>query len=116
MRPLACQLAQEVDLSKYQAAYDSNNIRIKPPSHEIMDLTPPRCKHTFAPHLDPSLIINDEATFEALTGIDWTSITLQMADDNEPAQDDPEASTSRHHDDSNPPGQNPSGTKVGSKE
>ena len=72
MRPLASQLAEETDLSKYQAAYDSKNICIKPPSHEIVDLTPPRRKHVFAPDLDPSIIINDEAVFEALTSINWT--------------------------------------------
>ena len=70
MRPLACQLAQGLNLTKYQLAYDSNNTRIKAPSHVVVDLTPQRRKHMFAPDLDPSLILNDEATFEALTGVD----------------------------------------------
>ena len=43
---------------------------IVPPSHDVMDLITPRRNHTFASDIDPSTILNDEATFEALTGID----------------------------------------------
>lgn len=99
MRPLACQLAQGLDLNKYQPAYDSLNIRVKPPSHPVTDLTPQRRKQLFAPELDPSIIINEEATFEALMGIDWTSDDLQMADNEEPAQDDPARSSSKQQKD-----------------
>jgi hypothetical protein len=95
MRPLACQLAQGLDLNKYQPAYDSQNIRIKPPSRPVLDLTPQRRKQLFAPELDPSIILNDEANFEALTGINWTSDGLQMPDDEEPAQDDSAPSSSK---------------------
>jgi hypothetical protein len=116
MWPLACQLAQELDLTKYQPAYDSNNTRIKPPSFDIVDLTPQRRKHIFASDIDPSLALNDEATFEALTGIDWTSDNLQIASNEEPARDNPEASTARCQDDVNPAGHNLDGSKAGSKE
>lgn len=92
MRPLACKLAEESDLSKYQLAYNMENTRIRAPTHDVVDLTPPTRKHTFAPDIDPSPIINDEAIFKALTGIDWTSADLQMVDDEEAAQDDGEPS------------------------
>ena len=70
MRPLACKLTQELELSKYQPTYDSNTAKIEPLSHDVVDLTPPRRKHTFAPGLNLSLSFNDEAIFEALTNID----------------------------------------------
>ena len=60
-----------------------------------MDLTPPTRKHTFAPDVDPSLIINDDTIFEAFTSIDWTSPDLQMGEEEEPERDDPECSTRR---------------------
>ena len=47
MRPLACQLAQELDLKKYQLVYDINNTRIKPPAFDIVHLTLQRRKHIF---------------------------------------------------------------------
>ena len=40
MRPLACQLAQELDLQSYQPANDGNNKLIKLPSFDIVYLTP----------------------------------------------------------------------------
>ena len=49
MRPLACQLAQEADLSKYHVGYDRNNVCMKMPTHDIMDLTTQRRKHIFTP-------------------------------------------------------------------
>ena len=80
-------------MNNYTTAYDSNNQKIKPPSHDVVNLIPPRRKHIFAPHIDNYIILNDEATFEALTGIDWTTADLQMMDEEEPTQDDPELST-----------------------
>ena len=73
MRPLACKLAEETDLSRYQPTYNMENTKINAPAYDVMDLTPPTRKHTFAPDVDPSPIINDEAIFEDLTGIDWMS-------------------------------------------
>lgn len=95
MRPLACKLAEETDLSKYQAAYTMDNEKVKAPAYEVVDLIPPTCKHTFSPDVDPSPLIDDEAIFKALTGIDWTSPDLQMGEEEEPEQDDPESSTRR---------------------
>ena len=88
---MACKLVEELNLNKYTPAYDDNN-QIKPPSHDVMDLIPPKRKHTFAPDVDPSLIFNDEATFKALTGIDWTTADLQMINEEEPVQYDPQSS------------------------
>ena len=44
-------------------------------------------------------IINDEAIFEALAGIDWTSPDFQMGEEEELEQDDTESST--RHDEGN---------------
>ena len=90
---VACKLVEELNFNNYTAAYDSNNQKIKPPAHYIVNLIPPRRKHIFAPGVDYSIILNDEATFEALTGINWTTADLQMIDEEEPARDDPESST-----------------------
>ena len=81
---MACKLVEELNLNNYTMAYDSNNQKIKPPSHDVVNLIPPWCKHIFAPDVDHYIILNDEATFEALTGIDWTSANLQMAINEEP--------------------------------
>ena len=48
--------------------------------------------------------MNDEATFEALTDIDWTSDNLQTAGEGERAQDDPVTSSTRCQDDVNSAG------------
>ena len=66
---MACKLVEELDLNKYTTTYDDNNNKIVSSSHDVVDLTPPRCKHIFAPDIDPSLILNDEATFEVLTAM-----------------------------------------------
>ena len=61
MRPVACKLVEELNLNHYTTAYDKNNNKVKPPTHEVIDLVPPRRKHTFTPDLDSSIILNDEA-------------------------------------------------------
>jgi hypothetical protein len=95
MRPLASQLAEETDLSKYQAAYTKENAKVKAPAYEIVELIPPIRKHTFAPDVDLSTLIDDEAVFQALIGIDWTSSDFQTMEEEEaePAQGNPESST-----------------------
>ena len=69
MRPLASQLAEETDLSRYQVAYISENSKVNALSYNVVDLIPPTRKHTFAPEIDPSKIIDDKAEFQALTGL-----------------------------------------------
>ena len=63
------------------------------PSYKVKDLIPPIRKHTFAPEVDMSKLIDDEAEFQALNGIDWSSPTLQEVEhDEETERDDLEAS------------------------
>ena len=69
MRPLASLLVEETDLTKYQAAYTAENQKMPTPAYKIADLIPPIRKHTFAPEIDPSELIDDEAKFHALSGI-----------------------------------------------
>ena len=89
---VACKLVEELNLNNYTTAYDENNKKIPPPNYNVVNLIPPRRKHIFAPDVDHSIILNDEATFEAFTSIDWTTADLQMIDEEEPAQDDPQSS------------------------
>ena len=96
MCPLASKLAEETDLSHYQPVYDSDHKRLPAPTHDVEDLILPIRKHTYAPDVDPSNLISDEAVFQALTGIDWATIDFQplgREDEDEPAQDDPQPSS-----------------------
>ena len=63
------------------------------PSYKVMDLIPPVRKHTFAPEIDPSGLIDDEAEFVALHGFDWSKPNFQtVEEEEEPTRDEPEAS------------------------
>ena len=93
MRPLARKLAEETYISHYQPVYDCDNKRLAAPTHDVENLIPPIRKHTYAPDVDPSTLISDEAVFKALTGIDWTTIDFQPLggeEEDEPAQEDPQ--------------------------
>ena len=95
VRPLACQLAEEADLSYYQASYDTNNKRVAAPTPEAQNLIPPIRKHTYAPDIEPSTLISDEAVFKALTRIDLATIDFQplgREEEDDPVQDDPQPS------------------------
>ena len=70
IRPLASLIANETDLTKYHPAYDVGNQRTLTPFYKVTGLIPPIRKNTFAPEVDPSKIIDDEAEFKALSGID----------------------------------------------
>ena len=92
--PLASLIANGKDLSKYHPAYSMESQKMPTPAYIVMGLIPPICKHTFAPVVDPSGLIDDEAEFQALRGIDWSSPNLQTAEENEdPEKDDAEASS-----------------------
>ena len=98
MRPWASKLVEETYISKYHPVYDAENSNVKAPVHQEVDLIPPTHKHTFAPDIDPSSLIDDEAMFRALAGINWATSDFQLmdkqgAEDEEEAHDDPEAST-----------------------
>ena len=95
VRPLACQLAEEADLSYYQASYDDKNRQVAAPIPEAQNLIPPIRKHTYAPDIEPSTLISDEAVFQALTGIDWATVDFQPLgrdEEDELVQDDPQPS------------------------
>ncbi|XP_020151274.3 uncharacterized protein [Aegilops tauschii subsp. strangulata] len=70
VRPVATLIGNDTDLTKYQPGYDAENQRIPTPRYEAVSLIPPTRKHTFAPEVDPAGLIDDEAQFEALSGID----------------------------------------------
>ena len=95
MHPLASKLAEETDLSFHRSIYDADNKRIDASVYEVQNLIPPIRKHTYAPDVEPSTLISDEAVFRALTGIDWATIDFQPLggeEEGEPAQDDPSSS------------------------
>ena len=94
VRPVATLIGNDTDLTKYQPGYDAENQRIPTPRYEAINLIPPTRKHTFAPEVDPAGLIDDEAQFEALSGIDWKSSTFQVMESAGGAErDEPEAST-----------------------
>lgn len=100
IRPLASLIANETDLSRYQPAYDMENQKMPTPAYKVMDLIPPIRKHTFAPEDEPAELIDDEAEFQALCGIDWSSPNFQtMEEDEELEKDDQEASNSQGQED-----------------
>ena len=95
MRPLATKLAEDTDLSFCQNAYDVNGKWINPPTYDVQTLIPPNRKHTYAPDIEPTDLIHEEAVFQALTGIDWTTVDFQPLGgekEAEPAQEDPQPS------------------------
>ena len=94
MRPLASQLDEEANLTVHRSFYDADNKRVEAVIPEVQSLIPPIRKHTYAPDVDPAELISEEAVFQALTRIDWTTNDFQPLDEEvEPTQDDP--STSR---------------------
>ena len=94
VRPVATLIGNDTDLTKYQPGYDAENQRIPTPRYEAISLVPPTRKHTFAPEVDAAELIDDEAQFEALSGIDWKSSTFQVMESAGGAErDEPEAST-----------------------
>ena len=70
VRPVATLIGNDTDLTKYQPGYDAENQRIPTPHYEAVSLIPPTRKHTFAPEVDPAGLIDDEAQFEALSGME----------------------------------------------
>ena len=64
--------------------------------HEVEELVPPNRKHTYAPDINPSSLIHEEVVFQALTGIDWSTVDFQRLgrdEENVTAQDDPQSSS-----------------------
>ena len=86
IRPLASLIANETDLTKYHLAYDARSQRQPTPTYKVTSLTPPIRKNTFAPEVDPSKLVDDEAEFEALNGIGWSSSTFQDVEQDKEAE------------------------------
>ena len=83
-------------MSVHRSSYDADSKQVDAAVKEVQNLIPPIRKHTYAPDVEPSNLISDEAVFQALTRIDWATIDFQPLggeEEVEPAQDDP--STSR---------------------
>jgi hypothetical protein len=115
-RVLASQLVKELDFKRYQPAYNEDNVRVTPPSYTSIDLTPSRRKHIFAPDVDPSIILQEEIEFQALTTIDWDLDNLQIGRRTEPEQDDPETQVAEQHEEGfNPGADNPEGADTGAQ-
>ena len=70
IRPHEKIIAEETNLTKYQPGYDVDNQKMLTPSYKVMDLIPPIHKHAFAPDIDPSDLIDDEAEIVTLRGFD----------------------------------------------
>ena len=97
IRPVATLIGNNTDLTKYQPGYDAENQRIPTPHYEAISLIPPIRKHTFAPAVEPAGLIDEEAEFDALSGIDWSSSTFQDREtDGGAERDEPEASGQQH--------------------
>ena len=67
MRPLSIQLAAEANLTVHRSFYDEENHRVDTTVTETQNLIPPIRKHTYAPDVDSSDLIDEEALFQALT-------------------------------------------------
>ena len=96
MRPLASQLAEEANLTVHRSFYDANNKRIEAIIPEVQNLIPSIHKHTYAPDVDPTELISEEAVFQALTRIDWTTTDFQPLDGEEEAEPTPDDPSTSH--------------------
>ena len=77
MRPIASKLAEDTDVSHFQPVYDAEGKRQPALIHNVEDLVPPIRKHTYALAIDPSNLFHEESIFQALTGIDWSTVDFQ---------------------------------------
>ena len=94
IRPHATILGEETNVDKYQSGFDSGNKKIATPSYKVMDLIPPIREHTFAPDIDLSDLIDDEAECVALRGFDWSKPNFQtMEEEDEPTRDESQPSS-----------------------
>ena len=88
VRPQATILGDETNIDKYQPGFDMENKKMATPSYKVTDLIPPVRQHTFAPEIDPSGLIDDEAEFVALHGFDWSKPSFQIVEEDEPAREE----------------------------
>ena len=88
VRPQATILGEETNIDKYQPGFDMENKKMATPSYKVTDLIPPVRQHTFAPEIDPTGLIDDEAEFIALNGFDWSNPSFQPVEGGEPAREE----------------------------
>ena len=88
VRPHATILGEETNIDKYQLGFDVDNKKMATPSYKVTDLIPPVRQHTFAPEIDPAGLIDDEAEFVALDGLDWSKPSFQPVEGGEPAREE----------------------------
>ena len=90
-RSVATKLALEVNLDRYQAGYDEAGKCIEQGSFKTISLIPLGRKDCFAPDVEPSNLIEEGDSFEALAAIDWDADDIQLATTARTAQGDEEA-------------------------
>ena len=59
---------------------------------------PPIRKHTYAPDINPSDLIHEEAVFQALIGIDWSTTDFQRLGRDEEVRTPTDLQPSNRHD------------------
>ena len=91
-------------LKNYPVDYDANHSRIPSPNLISVNLAPQRRKHIFAPKVDPSSILDDEAIFQALNHYNWDADNLQIQEPEDPVSDNPETSQAKDQTAANPVG------------
>ena len=82
-------------MSVYRSSYDADNKWVDAAVKEAHNLIPRIRKHSYAPDVEPSNLIRNEAVFQALTRIDWTTLDFQPLGEEEevePTRDDPSTS------------------------
>ena len=94
MRPIESKLAEDTDLSHFQPVYDAEGKRQPADIQEFEELVPPIRMHTYAPDINLSNLIHEEAVFQVLTGIDWSMVDFQRLgrDEEVPTPTDPQPS------------------------
>ena len=58
------------------------------PSYKVTDLIPPVHENTFAPEVDPAVLIDEEAEFVTVNGFDWSKPNFQLAESGEPTREE----------------------------
>ena len=89
-RVAATKIASEIDFSIYQATYDDENKRIRPPTFTSIKLTAPRCKPS---ETGSSSAVEDDSLFKRLSKIQWKAKdppTLEGEEQDDPAGEEEE--------------------------
>ena len=68
--PQATTLGDDTNTDKYQPGFDVENKKMATPSYKVTDLIPPVREDTFAPEVDPTGLIDEEAEFVTVNSFD----------------------------------------------